>query len=46
MFSLLGGIVAAAATTALGAFSEGMAVSILAFVAVKNTAKANISLKK
>lgn len=46
MFSLLGGIVAVAATTALGAFSEGLATSVIAYAAVKSTAKANISLKK
>ena len=46
MFSLLGGIVAAAATTALGAFSEGLVTSVIAYAAVKSTAKENISLKK
>lgn len=46
MFSLLGGIVAATATTALGAFSEGVAISVIAFGMISNTAKANISLKK
>lgn len=45
MFSLLG-LVAATATTALGAFSEGLTVSIVAYSAVKGAAKSNISLKK
>ena len=48
MFSLLGGIVAAAATTALGAFTEGVVVSIIAYgmMSNSNTSKASISLKK
>lgn len=45
MFSLLG-LVAATATTALGAFTEGLAVSVIAYSAVKGSAKSNISLKK
>ena len=40
------GIVAAAATTAVGAFSEGMIVSIIAHSVIRNSAKANISLRK
>lgn len=46
MLSLLTGVVAAATTTALGAFSEGMVTALVAYTAVKNTAKANINLKK
>ena len=46
MFSLLGGIVAAAATTALGAFTEGVAISIVACGMISNKARANIALKK
>ena len=46
MFSLLGGIFAAATTTALGAFSEGLVTSVIAYAAVKSTAKASITLKK
>lgn len=46
MFSLLGGIAAVVSTTALSAFSEGLVTSIIAYAAVKSTAKANITLKK
>lgn len=46
MFSLLGSIVAATATTALGAFSEGLVTSVIAYAAVKSSAKASITLKK
>ena len=46
MFSLLGGIIATAATTALSAFSEGVVTSVIAYAAVKSAAKANITLKK
>lgn len=46
MFSLLGGMVAAATTTALSAFSDGLITSVIAYATVKNAAKANISLKK
>lgn len=46
MFTLLTGVVAAATTTALSAFSEGLVTSLVAYAAVKSSAKANISLKK
>lgn len=46
MFSLLGGIAAAVTTTALSAFSEGLVTSVIAYAAVKSTAKASITLKK
>ena len=46
MFSLITSIAAATATTALGAFSEGLVTSLVAYAAVKSTAKANISIKK
>lgn len=46
MFSLLGSFVVAAATTALGAFSEGLVTSLACYVVVKGGAKANLSLKK
>ena len=45
MVSLLG-LVTAAATTTLGAFSEGLVTSLLACAVVKNGVKGNISLKK
>lgn len=45
MISLLS-LVATATTTALSAFSEGLVTSLVAYTAVKSTAKANISLKK
>lgn len=45
MFSLLG-IVAATATTALSAFSEGLVTSLVVYSVAKGSAKANISLKK
>ncbi len=46
MFSLLTGIVTAAATTTLGAFSEGVVTALLAGAVVKNSVKGSISLKK
>jgi len=46
MFSLLGGIVAVATTTAVGAFADGMIVPIVATIAIKNSARTNISLRK
>ena len=46
MFSLFTGIVAAAATTTLGAFSEGLVTSLIAYAAVKNGVKGNLTLKK
>ena len=45
MFSLLG-LVAATATTALGAFSEGLVTSVIAYAAVKGGTKANLNIKK
>lgn len=46
MFSLVTGILAAAATTTFGAFSEGLVTSLIAYAAVKNGVKGNLSLKK
>lgn len=46
MFSLLTGLVTAAATTTFGAFSEGLVTSLLACAVVKNGVKGNVSLKK
>ena len=46
MFSLLGSFVVAAATTALGAFSEGLVTSRACYAVVKGGAKASLNLKK
>lgn len=40
------GLVTAAATTTLGAFSEGLVTSLIAYAAVKNGIKGSVSLKK
>lgn len=45
MFSLLG-MVAAATTTAVGAFSEGLVTSILLYSVAKGTGKTNLNFKK
>ena len=45
MFSLIG-LVTAAATTTFGAFSEGLVTALIAYAAVKNGVKGNLSLKK
>ena len=45
MFSLLG-IAAAATTTALGAFSEGVITSAIICSIAKNTGKGSLVLKK
>lgn len=46
MFSFITSIVAATATTALGAFSEGLVTSLVCYAAVKGGAKATLSIKK
>ena len=45
MFSLIG-LVAAATTTALGAFTEGFACSMVCYSVAKGVGKANLTLKK
>ena len=46
MFSLIGGIVAAATTTALSAFSEGLVTSLVVYTVAKGGAKATLNIKK
>ena len=47
MFSaLIGSVVAAATTTALSAFSEGLVTSLVVYTVAKGGAKATLSLKK
>jgi ABC-type enterobactin transport system permease subunit len=45
MLSLLG-MVAAATTTALGAFSEGLVTSLVVYSVAKGSGRANLNLKK
>ncbi len=45
MFSLLG-LVAASATTALGAFSEGLVTSLICYTVAKGSGKSTLSIKK
>ena len=46
MFTLIGGIVAATATTALSAFSEGLVTSLVVYTVSQGAGKANLTLKK
>lgn len=44
--ALFGSVVAAATTTALSAFSEGLVTSLVVYTVAKGRAKATLSLKK
>lgn len=46
MFSLVSGIVAATATTAVGAFAEGFMASLICFTVARGSAQATLNLKK